>query len=181
MEWYTSMLLTFFMLILFLLSGIRIFIALILTGVVTIIWWMGFDQTEILAFASWGSLKSYGLAAIPLFVFMGDLIFRSGISHRIYSAVAPLMDRMPGGLLHSNIVAGALFAAASGSSLATTATIGTIALPEMKARGYHPHIMKGSILAGGCLGCRQAFYGWYHTRYCPRPFIHGLYLDYVDP
>jgi tripartite ATP-independent transporter DctM subunit len=113
---------------------------------------MGFDQSRILAFVAWGSLKSYGLAAIPLFVFMGEVIFRGGLSRRVYSGIAPLMDHLPGGILHSNIAAGAVFAAASGSSLASTATIGTLALPEMYERGYSRYIAKGSVLAGGALG-----------------------------
>ncbi len=130
----------------------RIFLALMVTGIITIVLWMGWDQSRILAFVTWASLKSYGLAAVPMFVFMGELIFRGGLSRRVYAGIAPLMDRLPGGIMHSNIAAGAVFAAASGSSLASTATIGTLALPEMDARGYSRQIAKGSILAGGALG-----------------------------
>lgn len=130
----------------------RIFLALAVTGITTIVLWMGWDQSRILAFVTWASLKSYGLAAVPMFVFMGELIFRGGLSQRVYVGIAPLMDRLPGGIMHSNIAAGAVFAAASGSSLASTATIGTLALPEMNARGYSRQIAKGSILAGGALG-----------------------------
>jgi len=126
--------------------------ALTLTGIATVLLWMGFEQAQILAYVAWGNLKSYGLAALPLFVFMGEIIFRGGLSRRVYAGIAPLMDRLPGGIMHSNIAAGAVFAAASGSSLASTATIGTLALPEMKERGYNMQIAKGSILAGGALG-----------------------------
>lgn len=152
MEWHTSLIITFSVLLVLLFSGMRIFLALIVTGIITIVLWMGWDQSRILAFVTWASLKSYGLAAVPMFVFMGELIFRGGLSQRVYAGIAPLMDRFPGGIMHSNIAAGAVFAAASGSSLASTATIGTLALPEMDARGYSRQIAKGSILAGGALG-----------------------------
>ncbi len=152
MEWHTSLIITFSVLMVLLFSGMRIFLALLVTGIITIVLWMGWDQSRILAFVSWHSLKSYGLAAVPMFVFMGELIFRGGLSQRVYAGIAPLMDRFPGGIMHSNIAAGAVFAAASGSSLASTATIGTLALPEMDARGYSRQIAKGSILAGGALG-----------------------------
>ena len=152
MEWQTSLIITFSVLLVLLFSGMRIFLALAVTGITTIVLWMGWDQSRILAFVTWASLKSYGLAAVPMFVFMGELIFRGGLSQRVYVGIAPLMDRLPGGIMHSNIAAGAVFAAASGSSLASTATIGTLALPEMDARGYSRQIAKGSILAGGALG-----------------------------
>jgi tripartite ATP-independent transporter DctM subunit len=84
---------------------------------------------------------------------MGYLLFESGLSGRIYAGIYPLMDRLlPGGLLHSNIVVGAAFASCSGSSLASCATIGTVALPEMEKRGYQRSIAAGSVAAGGTLG-----------------------------
>ena len=102
---------------------------------------------------TWNGLSSFVLAAIPLFIFMGYLMFEAGLSARIYAAIYPLLDRLlPGGLLHSNIVVGAAFAACSGSSLASCATIGTVALPEMEKRGYQRGIATGSVAAGGTLG-----------------------------
>ena len=102
---------------------------------------------------TWNGLSSFVLAAIPLFIFMGYLMFEAGLSARIYAAIYPLLDRLlPGGLLHSNIVVGAAFAACSGSSLASCATIGTVALPEMEKRGYQSGIATGSVAAGGTLG-----------------------------
>lgn len=102
---------------------------------------------------TWDGLTSFILGAIPMFIFMGYLLFESGLSKRIYEGIHPLMDRLlPGGLLHSNIVVGAAFAACSGSSLASCATIGTVALPEMEKRGYERSIAAGSVAAGGTLG-----------------------------
>ncbi len=102
---------------------------------------------------TWDGLTSFILGAIPMFIFMGYLLFESGLSKRIYDGIYPLMDRLlPGGLLHSNIVVGAAFAACSGSSLASCATIGTVALPEMEKRGYDRGIAAGSVAAGGTLG-----------------------------
>ncbi|MBK6468980.1 MAG: TRAP transporter large permease subunit [Rhodobacter sp.] len=102
---------------------------------------------------TWDGLTSFVLGAIPMFIFMGYLLFESGLSKRIYDGIYPLLDRLlPGGLLHSNIVVGAAFAACSGSSLASCATIGTVALPEMEKRGYDRSIAAGSVAAGGTLG-----------------------------
>ncbi len=102
---------------------------------------------------TWDGLSSFVLGAIPLFIFMGYLLFEAGLSARIYAGIFPLLDRLlPGGLLHSNIVVGAAFAACSGSSLASCATIGTVALPEMEKRGYQRGIATGSVAAGGTLG-----------------------------
>lgn len=102
---------------------------------------------------SWDGLSSFILCAIPMFIFMGYLLFESGLSARIYAGIYPVLDKLlPGGLLHSNIVVGAAFAACSGSSLASCATIGTVALPEMEKRGYHRGIATGSVAAGGTLG-----------------------------
>jgi tripartite ATP-independent transporter DctM subunit len=83
---------------------------------------------------------------------MGEIIFRCGLSEKAYGALSPLMNRLPGGLLHSNIAVGAVFAAASGSSVASAATIGKVALPDMEKRGYARGISMGSVAAGGSLG-----------------------------
>lgn len=102
---------------------------------------------------SWDGMSSFVLGAIPMFIFMGYALFESGLSARIYAGIYPLLDRLlPGGLLHSNIVVGAAFAACCGSSLASCATIGTVALPEMEKRGYARTIAAGSVAAGGTLG-----------------------------
>jgi tripartite ATP-independent transporter DctM subunit len=92
------------------------------------------------------------LTAIPMFVLMGELLLRSGIADRMFVALAAWLGRLPGGLLHTGIGCSALFAATSGSSVATAATIGTVALPTLHRRGYPMHLSLGSIAAGGTLG-----------------------------
>lgn len=100
----------------------------------------------------WNTLNSFTLAAVPLFVFMGEVIARSGISKRLYSGLTTMIGHMRGGLAQSNVVGCAIFAAISGSSTATAMTIGVIALPEMRKRGYSDRLNLGSLTGGGCLG-----------------------------
>ena len=100
----------------------------------------------------WEQGNGFILLSVPLFILLGEIMLRSGIATRMYSAVAKWTSWLPGGLMHANIGASALFAATSGSSVATVATIGTVAYPEIKKRGYHEGIFLGSLAAGGTLG-----------------------------
>jgi C4-dicarboxylate transporter, DctM subunit len=100
----------------------------------------------------WGSLNNSTMLAIPLFMLLGELLLRSGIADRMYDALAVWLGRMPGGLLHTNIATCTLFAATSGSSVATAATVGTIALPALAQRNYPIRMSLGSLAAGGTLG-----------------------------
>jgi len=100
----------------------------------------------------YNSLDTYVLAAIPFFIFMGNIVLRTGLSQRLYQGVSQWTRIIPGGLTHSNIVSSAIFAAVSGSSVATAATIGTVAYPEQTKRGYDPALVTGSLAAGGTLG-----------------------------
>jgi tripartite ATP-independent transporter DctM subunit len=100
----------------------------------------------------WGVHNDNLLTSVPLFILMGELLLRSGIADRMFGALAAWMGRLPGGLLHTNIACSALFAATSGSSVATAATIGTVALPSLHKRGYRMDMSLGSIAAGGTLG-----------------------------
>jgi C4-dicarboxylate transporter DctM subunit len=101
---------------------------------------------------AWGTLSENGLTAIPLFVLLGELLLRSGMADKMYQAFAAWFGRLPGGLLHTNIGCCALFAATSGSSVATAATIGTVALPSLQRHGYRMSDSLGSLAAGGTLG-----------------------------
>ena len=106
-----------------------------------------------LGYVSWTSMTNFTIVAIPMFVFMGYILFESGVSGRIYDAFYPLLDRLvPGGLLHTNIVVGAVFAACTGSSAASAASIGAVSLPELEKRGYNVGLSVGSMAAGGTLG-----------------------------
>lgn len=100
----------------------------------------------------WKVANEFTLTTIPLFVMLGELLLRSGVAERMYSATALWLNRLPGGLLHANIAASTLFSATSGSSVATAATIGTVALPEVEKRGYNERLFLGSLAAGGTLG-----------------------------
>ena len=100
----------------------------------------------------WGVQNESLLTSIPLFVLLGELLLRSGIADRMYVALSAWLGRLPGGLLHTNIGSCALFAATSGSSVATAATVGTVALPSLQRRGYPMRASLGSLAAGGTLG-----------------------------
>jgi tripartite ATP-independent transporter DctM subunit len=100
----------------------------------------------------WQNGTEYLLVAIPMFVLLGELLLRAGVTQGMYRAMALWMNRVPGGLMHANIGSSALFAATSGSSVATAATIGTVSLPQMHERGYPAPLFLGTIAAGGTLG-----------------------------
>jgi C4-dicarboxylate transporter DctM subunit len=100
----------------------------------------------------WGALNNSVMTAVPLFMLLGEILLRGGIADKMYEALAVWLGRLPGGLLHTNIGTCALFSATSGSSVATAATVGTIALPALKARGYPDAAALGSLAAGGTLG-----------------------------
>ena len=101
---------------------------------------------------AWGTSNNFLLVAIPFFVLLGEILLRSGMAERMYNALVLWMPWLPGGLMHSNIAACAMFAATSGSSVATAATIGTVALGEIEKRGYSERLFLGTIAAGGTLG-----------------------------
>ena len=145
----------------FLLMGVWIAISLILTGIVGMlifkvnlppiisIW----DKIgSLLASSMYDTLNSWSLAALPMFIFMGELLFRSDISTKLFNGLIPWFDKIPGKLLHINVAASSLFAAVSGSSAATTATVGKITLEELKKRGYDKKLAIGSLAGSGTLG-----------------------------
>ena len=101
---------------------------------------------------AWGTANNFLLVAIPFFVLLGEILLRSGMAERMYNALVLWMPWLPGGLMHSNIAACAMFAATSGSSVATAATIGTVALGEIEKHGYSERLFLGTIAAGGTLG-----------------------------
>jgi tripartite ATP-independent transporter DctM subunit len=134
------------------LIGIPIAVSMLIVGVVVGVLAYGMPFLNSMANVIWGVGNENLLTAIPLFVLLGELLLRSGIADRMYVALSAWLARLPGGLLHTNIGCCALFAATSGSSVATAATIGTVALPPLKARGYPMRDALGSLAAGGTLG-----------------------------
>ncbi len=112
----------------------------------------GTAATHLLSTNLWDQFSSYGLSVVPLFVLMGQFAFRAGITARLYSAAYTWMGRMPGGLACTTVAACAGFSAICGSNSATTATMGTIALPEMRRYGYDKALSAGAVAVGGTLG-----------------------------
>jgi tripartite ATP-independent transporter DctM subunit len=101
---------------------------------------------------AWGPSSSFVLVSVPLFLLMGEILLRAGLSARLYQALNVWLDRMPGGLLHTNILSCSVFSAVSGSSVATAAAMGSVALPYFQGRGYDSRMVMGSLAAGGALG-----------------------------
>lgn len=112
----------------------------------------GLPLVETMGGVIWGTLNNPVMTAIPLFMLLGELLLRGGIADRMFDALAVWLGRLPGGLLHTNIGTCALFSATSGSSVATAATVGTIALPALSARNYPVRPALGTLAAGGTLG-----------------------------
>ena len=129
----------------------------------------------------WNSSSEYILIAIPLFVMLGEILLRAGIAERVYNAIAQWLSWLPGGLMHANIGACAMFAATSGSSVATAATIGTVALPEIQKRKYDEPLFLGTIAAGGTLGIlippsiNFILYGLLTNSSVPRLYLAGIH------
>jgi C4-dicarboxylate transporter, DctM subunit len=134
------------------LVGMPIAVTMALVGIVGGIAAYGAPFMDSIAPVVWGVQNENLLTCIPLFVLLGELLLRSGIADRMYIALSAWLGRLPGGLLHTNIGSCALFAATSGSSVATAATIGTVALPSLVKRGYPMRASLGSLAAGGTLG-----------------------------
>lgn len=132
------------------LAGTWLGVALGISGIIVMEVWGG--GVALLGSVLWSSLSVYGLTAIPVFMFMGQVILYSGISGKIYDSVSPLLARLPGKLLHSNIVVSAMFAAVFGSSTACAAAVGSIAIPELRRRKYDDGLILGSICMAGTLG-----------------------------
>jgi len=107
---------------------------------------------ELLANSIWNSLNSWALSALPLFILMGEILYRTAISTRLLNGLVPWLTKIPGRLYHINVVACSLFAAVSGSSAATTATVGKITLHELTERGYHKNLALGSLAGAGTMG-----------------------------
>src|SRR5580658_2012745 len=133
-------------------AGMAVPFAIAVPGVIYLLMQNGMTALKGIGLVTWGSMDSFTLTAIPLFVLMAEMMQRSGLSFRIYRGLAKLVARLPGGLLQTNIVGCALFASISGSSVATAASIGGVALPQLVQRGYDRRLAAGSLAAGGTLG-----------------------------
>lgn len=150
-----------FIMFVFLLSSIWIGVSLILTGILGMLIAENhlppvlsiYDKIgDLLAASMYDSLNSWSLAALPIFILMGEILYKSSISTRLLNGLTPWLSFIPGKLLHINVAACSLFAAISGSSSATTATVGKITLDELKKRGYSKSLALGSLAGSGTLG-----------------------------
>ena len=144
--------LSFFAMLGMMLVGLPIAVSMVVVGIVGGIAAYGAPFMDSIAPVIWGVQNENLLTCVPLFVLLGELLLRSGIADRMYVALSAWLGQLPGGLLHTNIGSCALFAATSGSSVATAATIGTVALPSLQKRGYPMRASLGSLAAGGTLG-----------------------------
>src|ERR1700693_2994962 len=139
---------------LFVLLGSGVWIGIALAGVA----WIGMElfssrpAGDAMAVTIWGSASSWTLTALPLFVWMGEILFRTRLSEDMFKGLAPWLERVPGRLLHTNIIGCTIFAAVSGSSAATCATIGKMTLPEVQSRCYPDDITIGPLAGAGTLG-----------------------------
>lgn len=139
---------------LFFILGTGVWIGLTLSGVA----WIGMQlftsrvAGDAMAVTIWGSASSWTLTALPLFIWMGEILFRTRLSQDMFKGLAPWMQALPGRLLHTNVVGCTIFAAVSGSSAATCATIGKMTLPELKRRGYPEHMIVGTLAGASTLG-----------------------------
>ena len=128
----------------------------------------------------WNASSEYILIAIPMFVMLGEILLRSGIANRVYAAIATWLSWLPGGLMHANIGTCAMFAATSGSSVATAATVGVVALPQVKIRKYDESLFLGTLAAGGTLGIlippsiNFILYGLLTQTSVPRLYLAGM-------
>jgi tripartite ATP-independent transporter DctM subunit len=134
-------------------GGVWIAVALMATGYVGMQFVAGgIPAGSVLATKIWGNSASWELAALPLFIWMGEILFRTRLSDEMFRGLAPWLNWLPGRLLHVNVLACGLFGSVSGSSAATCATVAKIALPELKKRGYDEMISLGSLAGAGTLG-----------------------------
>ena len=144
----------FFISILLIFLGTGIWVALSMVGVSAIgmLLFTSRPVGDAMATTIWGTSSSWTLTALPLFVWMGEILFRTKLSENLFKGLAPWMSRLPGGLIHVNVVGCALFAAISGSSAATVATVGKMSIPELRKRNYPEKLLLGSLAGSGTLG-----------------------------
>ncbi|OHV12754.1 TRAP transporter large permease [Kushneria phosphatilytica] len=163
-----------------LLTGIPVAVALFLLAFGVDQFFAFFPLLRALGQNLWSAADSFLLIAIPLFILMGEIIVRAGIAERAYRAMDHWLSWLPGGLLHANVMTSMLFSATSGSSVATAATVSTVALPQGEQLGYHPRLFCGTIAAGGTLGIlippsiNLIVYGFLTQTSIPKLFMAGL-------
>jgi C4-dicarboxylate transporter DctM subunit len=143
----------FISLLLFLLgSGIWVALSMIAVSAIGMLLFTTRPVGDAMATTIWGTSSSWTLTALPLFVWMGEILFRTKLSENLFKGLSPWLSKLPGGLVHVNVVGCALFAAISGSSAATVATVGKMSIPELRKRKYPEKLLLGSLAGSGTLG-----------------------------
>lgn len=148
----TLSLATVLTLVLLLGSGVWIAFALIGTAWIALAFFSAFSPGAILASDFWGASYGWDLTALPMFIWMGEILFRSGLADNMFRGLSPWLNRVPGRLLHTNIIGSGMFAAVCGSSAATCATVGKMTLPELERRGYDSNMAIGTLASASTLG-----------------------------
>ena len=148
----TEIILIFGIFVALLCSGLWVPFAITVASLLYVTTHGGFGSLKAMGLVSWGSMDSFTLTAIPLFIMLALIMEKSGLSFSVYRALSLFVKRIPGGLLQTNVAGCALFAAISGSSVATAAAIGSVALPQLLQRGYDRKLSAGTLAAGGTLG-----------------------------
>ncbi|OJA05806.1 TRAP transporter large permease [Halomonas sp. QHL1] len=143
---------TIFTLVILLGSGVWIAFALIGTAWIALEFFSSFSPGSILASDFWGASYGWDLTALPMFIWMGEILFRSGLADNMFRGLSPWLNRLPGRLLHTNIIGSGMFAAVCGSSAATCATVGKMTLPELERRGYDSNMAIGTLASASTLG-----------------------------
>ena len=138
-------------LLFFLGSGIWVAVSMIGVSAIGMMLFTSRPVGDAMATTIWGTSSSWTLTALPLFVWMGEILFRTKLSENLFKGLSPWMQKLPGGLIHVNVVGCALFAAISGSSAATVATVGKMSIPELRKRNYPEKILLGSLAGSGTL------------------------------
>ena len=139
-------------LLFFLGTGVWVAISRIVVSSIGMVIFTSRPVGDAMATTIWGTASSWTLTALPLFVWMGEILFRTKLSENLFKGLAPWMSRLPGGLIHVNVVGCAMFAAISGSSAATVATVGKMSIPELRKRNYPEKLLLGSLAGSGTLG-----------------------------
>lgn len=133
-------------------SGLWVALSLLSVGMIGMYLFTDAPIGQIMATTLWGSSNSWALASLPLFIWMGEILFRSRMSEDLFTGLAPWLKRLPGSLLHVNVFGCGLFAAVSGSSAATAMTVGKLTIPELSKRGYPEQMMIGTLAGSATLG-----------------------------
>jgi tripartite ATP-independent transporter DctM subunit len=177
-----------------LVAGLWIGLALLLCGYVAMSFVTNVPIGSVLATTVWSASASWTLAALPLFIWMGEILFRTRLSEDLFRGIAPWVNRLPGRLVHVNVIGCGIFGMVSGSSAATCATIAKIALPELKKRGYDEGIAIGSLAGSGTLGllippsitmivyavqAEVSLVQMFLAGFIPGAIVMGLYSGYI--